>query len=168
MTKAIAKYIRMSPRKLRRVVNEIRGKDANTAQTILKFMPYAGARVVEKVLKSAVSNAVENEKSNPGELKITKAFVDQSSTLKRWRPMSRGRGYPILKRTSHVTVEVSVDEKLIATKQVSTKKETKHVHDHTHDHEHAHDEHKAKDKTVKKEKKQVKGKTKKNKKEKED
>lgn len=175
MTKAIAKHIRMSPRKLRRVVNEIRGKDANSAQTILKFMPYAAARVVEKVLKSAVANAKENEKLNPDELRVTKVFVDQSSTLRRWRPMSRGRGYPILKRTSHVTLEVAVDEKLAdTTKHVPSRKQVKHVHDHSHDHDHehkddhdhehkhdhAHDEHKSKDKTIKKEKKQVKEKTK--------
>ena len=179
MAKAIAKYIRMSPRKLRRVVNEIRGKDANTARTILKFMPYSGARVVEKVLNSAVSNAKENEKLNPDELRVTKAFVDQSTTLKRWRPMSRGRGYPILKRTSHVTLEVAVDEKLVGVvRHTPTKKEVKqahdhhghkHDHDHTHEHthEHKHEKHeKAKDKTVKKEKKEVK--TKKNKKEKEE
>ena len=167
MSKAIAKHIRMSPRKLRRVVNEIRGKDTNTAQIILKFMPYAGARVVEKVLKSAVANAKENEKLNPDELRITKAFVDQSSTLKRWRPMSRGRGYPILKRTSHVTLEVAVDEKLTGSmKHVSPGKEVKHehghdhAHDHVHGHDHEHDEHKPKAKAVKKEKKQVKEKTK--------
>ena len=170
MSKAVAKYIRMSPRKLRRVINEIRGKDTNSAQTILKFMPYAGARVVEKVLKSAVANAKENEKLNPDELRITKAFVDQSSTLRRWRPMSRGRGYPILKRTSHVTLEVGADESLVSTKKHAlSRKEAKHVHDHTHDHEHdhkhdhehVHGEHKSKDKTVKKEKKQVKKKDKK-------
>ena len=165
MTKAIAKFIRMSPRKLRRVVNEIRGKDAHTAQTILKFMPYAAAKVVEKVLKSAVANAKENEKLNPDELRITKAYVDGSSTLRRWRPMSRGRGYPILKRTSHVTVEVAVDEKLVGTtRHTPSKKEAKHTHDHKHDHkhehDHEHDEHKSKDKAVSKEKKQVKGKTK--------
>ena len=169
MSKAIAKHIRMSPRKLRRVVNEIRGKDTNTAQTILKFMPYAGARVVEKVLKSAVANAKENEKLNPDELRITKAFVDQSSTLRRWRPMSRGRGYPILKRTSHVTLEVTVDEKLTgAIKHTPPGKEVKHhdhkhAHDHDHEHEHAHDEHKPKDvkaTSIKKEKKQIKEKTK--------
>ncbi len=185
MTKAIAKYIRMSPRKLRRVINEIRGKDAKSAQTILKFMPYAGARVVEKVLNSAVSNAKENEKLNPDELRITRAFVDQSNTLRRWRPMSRGRGYPILKRTSHVTVEVSLDEKLIgAIKHHPVKKGVKPVHDHKHDHEHDHehdhdhDEHKSKDvkaglkpTSTKKEKKQVKSKeekVKKNKKDKEE
>ncbi len=176
MAKAIAKYIRMSPRKLRRVINEIRGKDAYTAQTILRFMPYAAAKVVEKVLKSAVSNAKENEKLNPDELRITKAFVDQSNTLRRWRPMSRGRGYPILKRTSHVTVEVNHDEKLVgATKSTHVRKETKHVHDHNHEHEHTHDhdhghdhhdEHKTKEKAVKKEKKQVKEKTKPTKKDK--
>ena len=172
MSKAIAKYIRMSPRKLRRVVNEIRGKDTNTAQTILKFMPYAGVRVVEKVLKSAAAYAKENEKLNPDELRITKAYVDGSSTLRRWRPMSRGRGYPILKRTSHVTVEVTVDEKLTGSaKHAPSRKAAKHVHDHTHNHDHGHDhgehkhehtheEHKSTDKPVKKEKKQVKGKIK--------
>ena len=176
MGKAIAKYIRMSPRKLRRVVNEIRGKDANSAQTILKFMPYAGARVVEKVLKSAVANAKENEKLNPDELRITKAFVDQSSTLRRWRPMSRGRGYPILKRTSHVTLEVGIDENLVgSTKHTPARKEVKHTHDHDHDHdhhkhEHEKHEHKTKDvaeKPALKKKKEIKGKAKKDKKEKE-
>ena len=176
MTKAIAKFIRMSPRKLRRVVNEIRGKDANTAQTILKFMPYAGARVVEKVLKSAVANAKENEKLNPDELRITKAYVDGSSTLRRWRPMSRGRGYPILKRTSHVTLEVTVDEKLIgAVKHTPSKKEAKHAHEHKHDHAHDEHDHKSKDKTVEagfkpalKKKKDIKEKTKDKKGKKED
>lgn len=167
MSRAVAKYIRMSPRKLRRVVNEIRGKDTNSAQTILKFMPYAGARVVEKVLKSAVANAKENEKLNPDELRITKAFVDQSTTLRRWRPMSRGRGYPILKRTSHVTLEVNADESLISsTRRTPAKTQVKHDHDHNHKHDH--DEHKSKDETVKKEKKQVKEKTKKDTKKKEE
>ena len=113
MAKAIAKFIRMSPRKLRRVVDQIRGKDTYEAQTTLKFMPYAAARVVEKVLKSAVSNAKENENLDPNALRITKAYVDQSSTLRRWRAMSRGRGFPILKRTSHVTLEVTSKTKQV-------------------------------------------------------
>ena len=140
MAKAIAKYIRMSPRKLRRVVNEIRGKDTSSAQVILKFMPYSAARVVEKVLKSAVANAKQNEKLNPEQLKITKACVDQSTTLKRWRAMSRGRGYSIFKRTSHVTLEVSEDESIAALKEFTpkAKQTTTHVHDHN-DHEHTHD-----------------------------
>ena len=158
MTKAIAKFIRMSPRKLRRVVNEIRGKDTHTAQTILKFMPYAAAKVVEKVLKSAVANAKENEKLNPDELRITKAYVDGSSTLRRWRPMSRGRGYPILKRTSHVTVEVEMDEKLVGdTRHIPSRKEVKHTHDHSHEGEHKHEHHdepKSKSKAVKKQPKE--------------
>lgn len=169
MSKAIAKNVRMSPRKLRRVVNEIRGKDTNTAQTMLKFMPYAAARVVEKVLKSAVSNAKQNDKLNPDELRVTKAFVDQSSTLKRWRPMSRGRGFPILKRTSHVTLEVNFDEKLAGVVRTSHAKTTKHKHDHAHDHAHDHDhDHHDHDhethESEKKEKKQVKGKVKETKK----
>ncbi len=174
MARAIAKYIRMSPRKLRRVINVIRGKEAQNAKTVLKFMPYAAARVVEKVLKSAISNAKENDKQNPNGLRITKAFVDQSSTLRRWRAMSRGRGFPILKRTSHVTIEVSPDLDLIGKElpsQGKTTKYKKHTHDHgehAHDHEHDHEsgaehEHKHEKKASLKEtktKKEVKGKTK--------
>lgn len=134
MARAIAKFIRMSPRKLRRVVNVIRGNDASGAQTILKFMPYSAARVVEKVLKSAVANARENEKLNPDELRVTMAYVDQSVTLRRWRAMSRGRGYPILKRTSHVTIEVNHDPSLAEMKDkrqarfAPRKKEEEHKH----------------------------------------
>ena len=123
MAIAQAKYIRMSPRKVRRVVNEIRGKDTKTAQTILKFMPYAAAKVVAKVLKSAVSNAKENESLDPTTLLVTQAFVDQGITLKRWRPMSKGRGYPILKRTSNVTIEVKEDPK--AEKKIVSAKASK-------------------------------------------
>lgn len=175
MAKAIAKHIRMSPRKLRRVINVIRGKETQNAKTVLKFMPYAAARVVEKVLKSAISNAKENDKQNPNALRITKAFVDQSSTLRRWRAMSRGRGFPILKRTSHVTIEVSPDLDLIGREPLSQEKASKHKkhthdhHDHEHDHEHSHEhgaadhEHKHEKKTSSKEpkaKKEVKGKAK--------
>ena len=149
MAKAIAKYIRMSPRKLRRVIDVIRGKDASDARDVLKFMSYAAARVVEKVLKSAVYNAKENENLNPDELKVTKAYVDQSNTLRRWRAVSRGRGYPILKRTSHVTIEVNSDPRLASTHKKTKpgsevrgkqpKASTVHPHDHEHDHEHAHE-----------------------------
>ncbi len=137
MVRAQAKYIRMSPRKLRRVINVIRGKDTHEAQTVLKFMPYAAARVVEKVLKSAVSNAKENHSLNPDELRITKAYIDQSTTLKRWRAMSRGRGFPILKRTSHVTIEVDADAAL-ANRTIKKKSDRK-VAAKTHDHEHKHE-----------------------------
>ena len=160
MAKAVAKNIRMSPRKLRRVVNEIRGKDTNSAKVLLKFMPYAAARVVEKVLKSAVSNASQNEKLNPDLLKVTKAYVDQSTTLKRWRAMSRGRGFPILKKTSHVTLEVSEDQNISELRQftpkakahkhhVEHKHDHKHDHGHDHSHDHDHDKEHKKKKTLK-------------------
>lgn len=144
MSKAIANYIRMSPRKLRRVVNEIRGKSANQAQIVLKFMPYAAARVVEKVLKSAVANAKENESLDPSTLKVTTAFVDQANTLRRWRPMSRGRGYSILKRVSHVTIEVNPSDDIKGKKSKSTKVEHKHEHKHGPDCDHDHDTHEEK------------------------
>lgn len=153
MTRAVAKYIRMSPRKLRRVIDVIRGKDALGAKTTLKFMPYAAAKVVEKVLVSAISNAKENEKLEPAELRITKAYVDQSSTLRRWRAMSRGRGYPILKRTSHVTIELASDPSL-ANKVVKRGKsaQAEHKHDHAHEHKHDHHDHKHEDHKEKKSK----------------
>ena|SRR3989338_5714546 len=112
MARAIAKYVRMSPRKVRRIIDLIRGKDVVSAQNALRFMPHAAARVVEKVLKSAVSNSKQNENLDPNALRISKAYADGSVTLKRWRAMSRGRGFPVLKRTSHVTIEVSHDENL--------------------------------------------------------
>lgn len=160
MSKAIANYVRMSPRKLRRVVNEIRGKSASQAQIVLKFMPYAAARVVEKVLKSAVANAKENESLDPSTLKVTTAFVDQANTLRRWRPMSRGRGYSILKRVSHVTIEVNPSDAIKGQKSKSTKVEHKHEHKHgpncDHGHEHEHHDEKAETKKVKAEKKTTK------------
>ena len=169
MARAVAKFIRMSPRKMRRVINEIRGKDTIHAQTILKFMPYAAARVVEKVLKSAVSNAKENENLNPDELRVSKAYVDQSATLRRWRAMSRGRGFPILKRTSHVTVEVEPDSSLAGRKIPKVEKKIQHKHEHKHgaghEHKHEHEEEKKQDIKGKKQER-VKEKTKKPKKKK--
>jgi large subunit ribosomal protein L22 len=110
--KAQAKWIRMSPRKVRRVVNEIRGKSASEAVTILKFMPYSAAREVEKVLKSAMYNIINHGKSpvaeeEVGEMKVVEAFADQGPTLKRSQPRSRGRAFPILKRSSHITIALS-------------------------------------------------------------
>jgi large subunit ribosomal protein L22 len=102
----------MSPRKVRRVVDEIRGKSAADAVTILRFMPYSAAREVEKVLKSAMYNRVHAAK-NPisedeaGDLKIVEVFADQGPTLKRIQPRARGRWYPILKRSSHITLVLS-------------------------------------------------------------
>lgn len=99
--------IKMTARKLRRVINEVRGKAVVEAQTLLRFMPYFAARVVEKNLKAAVANAQERFGANPDELKISEIFADESATFKRGKPRAQGRIYRRLKRTSHLTVKVS-------------------------------------------------------------
>lgn len=101
--KAVAKYIRISPRKVRIVMNLIRGKNVADAFAILKFTPKAGADVINKVLKSAVANAENNFDMNPDNLYVATAFVDQGPTIP---PRSRGQAFKILKRTSHVTIVV--------------------------------------------------------------
>ena len=105
--KAVAKYIRIALRKVRVVMNLIRGKNVADAFAILKFTPKAGADVIEKVLKSAVANAENNFDMNVDKLYISSAYVDQGPTLKRIHPRSRGQAFSILKRTSHVTVVVA-------------------------------------------------------------
>ncbi|MDY2685804.1 MAG: 50S ribosomal protein L22 [Selenomonadaceae bacterium] len=108
-TKAVAKYVRIAPRKVRVVMDLIRGKNVADAFAILKFTPKAGADVVEKVLRSAVANAENNFDMDVDKLYVKTAFVDQGPTLKRIHPRSRGQAFKILKRTSHVTI--IVDEK---------------------------------------------------------
>ena len=105
-SKAVAKYVRVAPRKVRVVMDLIRGKNIAEAFAILKFTPKVGADVIEKVLKSAVANAEHNFDMNVDKLYVASAFVDQGPTLKRIHPRSRGQAFKILKRTSHVTVVV--------------------------------------------------------------
>ena len=105
--KAVAKYVRIAPRKVRVVMNLIRGKNVADAFAILKFTPKAGADVIEKVLKSAVANAENNFDMNVDKLFVASAYVDQGPTLKRIHPRSRGQAFSIFKRTSHVTVVVA-------------------------------------------------------------
>ncbi|MGN0941154.1 MAG: 50S ribosomal protein L22 [Selenomonadaceae bacterium] len=105
--KAVARYVRIAPRKVRVVMDLIRGKNVADAFAILKFTPKAGAEVIEKVLKSAVANAENNFDMNVDKLYVSSAFVDQGPTLKRIHPRSRGQAFSILKRTSHVTVVVA-------------------------------------------------------------
>ena len=105
--KAVAKYVRIAPRKVRVVMNLIRGKNVADAFAILKFTPKVGAEVIEKVLKSAVANAENNFDMNVDKLYISSAYVDQGPTLKRIHPRSRGQAFSIFKRTSHVTVVVA-------------------------------------------------------------
>ena len=108
--KAVAKYIRIAPRKLRIVINLIRGKSVNEAFAILKYTPKVGSEVIEKVLRSAVANAEHNFDMNVDNLVVSSAFVDQGPTMKRIHPRSRGQAFGIMKRTSTLTVKVSERE----------------------------------------------------------
>jgi len=102
--------IKMTARKLRRVIDAVRGKAVVEAQQVLHFMPYFAAKVVEKNLKAAVANAKEQYGVSADALKISEIFADESVTYKRARTRAQGRMYSRLKRTSHLTVKVS-DEK---------------------------------------------------------
>jgi len=108
-SKAILKYARITPRKARRVVNLVRGKSAGDALVFLRFMPYRGAKFVEKLLKSAMSNAEQKKAANPEAMKIIKVVVDQGPVMKRVEPRAMGRANVIRKRTSHITVVLSED-----------------------------------------------------------
>ena len=105
--KAVAKFVRIAPRKVRIVMNLIRGKDVADAFAILKFTPKRGATLIEKVLKSAVANAENNFDMDADKLFVSTCFVDQGPTIKRYHPRSRGQAFSILKHTSHITVVVS-------------------------------------------------------------
>jgi large subunit ribosomal protein L22 len=105
--KAVAKYIRMSPTKVRRVLNQIRGKSYREALMILEFMPYSACEPILQVLQSAAANAQNNNGFKKNELLVNKAFADPGPVLKRFRPRSQGRGFKILKPTCHITVYVS-------------------------------------------------------------
>lgn len=106
-TRAIVRYARVTPRKARRVVDLIRGRKAGDALVSLRFMPYRAARDVEKLLKSAMSNAQQKNVTDPESLKIQKAFVDQGPIMKRMMPRAMGRANVIKKRTSHITLYLS-------------------------------------------------------------
>ena len=105
--KAKQTNIKMPARKLRRVINEVRGKSVEEAVRILRFMPYFAARVVEKNLTAAVANASEKFGANAASLKVSEIYADESATYKRGKPRAQGRMYRRLKRTSHLTVVVS-------------------------------------------------------------
>ncbi|MBD1840637.1 50S ribosomal protein L22 [Coleofasciculus sp. FACHB-64] len=105
--KAIARYIRMSPHKVRRVLDQIRGRSYREALIVLEFMPYRACDPVRKVLRSAAANAEHNAGLDPARLVVSKAYADQGSTLKRFRPRAQGRAYQIRKPTCHITVAVA-------------------------------------------------------------
>jgi large subunit ribosomal protein L22 len=103
---ARARHVRMSPRKVRRVIDLVRGERAVDALTILKFDPHAASEPVYKVVASAIANAEHNLELDRDTLVIAAAYVDEGKTLPRIRPRAQGRAYRIRKRTSHITVEL--------------------------------------------------------------
>ena len=106
-SKAVAKYVRIAPRKVRVVMDLIRGKNVAEAFAILKFTPKAGAEVVEKVLRSAVANAENNFDMDVEKLYVSTAVADPGPTLKRGMPRAQGRYNRILKRSTHISIGVS-------------------------------------------------------------
>lgn len=104
--RATAKGLRVSPKKARLVVDVVRGKSASEALAILRFMPSPTARVVSRVVKSAVANAENNYQMAPADLRVTKAYVDDGARMKRMRCGGRGRASRIIRRLSHITVVV--------------------------------------------------------------
>ena len=108
--KATAKYVRISPLKVNYICKEIRGKQVDEALAILKFTPKKGARILEKVLNSAIANAEHNFGLNREDLFVSQAYANNAPVMKRWRPKAKGMAYPILKRSSHVGVVVEERE----------------------------------------------------------
>jgi ribosomal protein L22 len=106
---ARAKYVRSAPRKARLVMDHIRGKNVEQAQAILRHAPRAVSGDILKLLNSAVANAESSYELGPDELRIERAFVDEGPTIKRFRPRARGRATRILKRTSHMTIELTTE-----------------------------------------------------------
>jgi large subunit ribosomal protein L22 len=109
-TRAIQRYVRITPRKCNQVLELIRGQTVEQAQITLEFTPKMGARIVQKVLKSAVANALHAGKVRLEDLYVKEAVVGAGPTLKRWLPRAQGRATPLLKRTSHVKVTVATKE----------------------------------------------------------
>ena len=103
---AIARHVRMSPTKVRRVVDVVRGMDVNEALAVLKFAPQAASDPVYKVVASAAANAENTESLRADDLFISQAFVDEGVTLRRIRPPAKGSASRLMKRASHITVVV--------------------------------------------------------------
>jgi len=113
--RAQARYVRVTPRKARRVLDLIRGLPAAQAQAVLTFAPQAASEPVGKVLASAIANAETTGSLDRAELVVSRAWVDEGPTLKRFRPRAQGRAYRINKRTSHITVVIAEQETPAAT-----------------------------------------------------
>lgn len=102
--KAVLKYARISSRKVKIVIDLIRGKSVNEAEAILMYTPKAASEYVLKLLRSAIANGENNMNLNRDDLYVAEVFANQGPTIKRFRPRSQGRAFSILKRSSHVTV----------------------------------------------------------------
>ncbi|TAM11967.1 MAG: 50S ribosomal protein L22 [Nevskiaceae bacterium] len=106
-SKAILRFVRLSPQKARLVADQIRGRSVEHALALLRFAPSDAAHVLRKVLESAIANAENNEGADVDELRVAEILVDQGPTMKRTSPRAKGRADRILKRTSHITVRVA-------------------------------------------------------------
>jgi len=102
--RAVGKYIRISPQKIRLVADVVRGMDVDKAITTLKFMPKKGAKILRQVIESAVANATQDDQVDVDNLFVKKIAIDGGPSLKRIRPRAMGRATKIIKRTSHITV----------------------------------------------------------------
>jgi len=105
-TRAAVKYIRVSPRKIRLVMDQVRGRKVEEALNILSFAPQKGARILKKLINSAVANAEQNSDVDVDSLYIKRLYADEGPTMKRWRPRAQGRATRINKRTSHLAIIV--------------------------------------------------------------
>jgi ribosomal protein L22 len=110
MVRASARYLRVAPRKVRLVADQVRGLEIESARSLLRFSTRAGARDVEKLLNSAAANAENNHDLVGDELKVDEIQVDAGPTLRRWRPRARGRATPVMRRTSHLSVVLTPTE----------------------------------------------------------
>jgi large subunit ribosomal protein L22 len=110
MAKAILRKFRQSPRKVRMVADMIRGRKVDEALSILRFQPRKAARMLSKVLTSAIANATENESADADKLVVSRVAIDPGPVEKRWLARSMGRANRINRRSSHVTVEVEIEE----------------------------------------------------------
>lgn len=107
---AVGKYLRLSSHKARRVLDQIKGKNYSEAILILKFMPYKACKNINKILESAVSNLINNNKEeiNKNKVIIKNAYANDGPKLKRFQPRAQGRAFPIHKPTCHITIEIQI------------------------------------------------------------
>ncbi|MCI0652123.1 MAG: 50S ribosomal protein L22 [Planctomycetes bacterium] len=111
MYKATHRFARITPRKARYVMDLVRNKPVDASLEILQFCHRRGAPMIAKVIRSALANAISEGGARPESLRVREAYVDEGPTAKRWRPRARGMAYPIMKRTSHLTIVLEAEAK---------------------------------------------------------